>query len=71
MTKITFILIASIFCTTYNYAQKDKAIAYINLYKDIAITEMQRSGVPAAITLAQGMLESGYGESELAVNCNR
>ena len=31
---------------------------------------MKRSGVPASITLAQGMLESGYGNSELAKNEN-
>ena len=31
---------------------------------------MRRSGVPASITLAQGMLESGYGNSELAKKAN-
>jgi len=40
---------------------------YIEKYKDIAISEMQRSGVPASITLAQGILESGSGLSTLAV----
>ena len=44
--------------------------AYIDRYKDLAISEMQRSGVPASITLAQGMLESDYGRSRLAVNAN-
>ena len=39
---------------------------YINLYKDAAIAEMLRSGVPASITLAQGILESGDGNSPLA-----
>lgn len=39
---------------------------YINTYKDIAISEMKRTGVPASITLAQGMVESNYGRSELA-----
>jgi len=43
---------------------------YINQYKDDAISEMNRSGVPASITLAQGMLESGYGNSELARKAN-
>ena len=43
---------------------------YIDKYKDLAIKEMQRSGVPASITLAQGMLESDYGRSRLAVNAN-
>lgn len=39
---------------------------YINTYRDIAISEMKRTGVPASITLAQGMIESNYGRSELA-----
>ena len=43
---------------------------YINKYKDLAISEMKRSGVPASITLAQGMLESDYGRSRLAVMAN-
>lgn len=51
-------------------AQKEKAYNYIALYKDIAITEMQRSGVPASITLAQGILESSYGESDLCKSSN-
>lgn len=43
---------------------------YIEKYKEDAIKEMNRSGVPASITLAQGMLESGYGNSELARKAN-
>jgi LysM repeat protein len=39
---------------------------YIDKYADYAVKEMERSGVPASITLAQGMLESGNGNSELA-----
>jgi len=39
---------------------------YLQLYQDEAIKEMNRSGVPASITMAQGMLESSYGNSELA-----
>jgi LysM repeat protein len=39
---------------------------YIDLYKDYAIIEMHRSGVPASITLAQGILESSSGNSRLA-----
>lgn len=40
--------------------------AYVEKYAAIAVDEMYRSGVPASITLAQGMLESGNGESKLA-----
>jgi len=39
---------------------------YINTYKDLAVKEMKRSGIPASITLAQGMLESDNGNSRLA-----
>ncbi len=39
---------------------------YINNYSDLAVSEMRRTGVPASITLAQGMLESDYGRSSLA-----
>ncbi len=43
---------------------------YINSYKAIAISEMNRSGIPASITLAQGLLESGNGNSSLAREAN-
>jgi LysM repeat protein len=43
---------------------------YINNYKDLAVSEMKRTGVPASITLAQGMIESDYGRSRLAVEGN-
>jgi len=52
------------------HAQRERAEAYINKYKDLAISEMQRTGIPASITLAQGILESQFGESDLAVNAN-
>ena len=38
---------------------------YIDQYKDIAIEQMQRWKIPASITLAQGLFESGAGQSEL------
>jgi len=44
--------------------------SYIENYKDLAIKEMLRSGVPASITLAQGMLESDNGNSRLAKKAN-
>lgn len=43
---------------------------YIDKYKDAAISEMQRAGIPASITLAQGILESASGQSELARTAN-
>ncbi|MCR4825241.1 MAG: glucosaminidase domain-containing protein [Bacteroidales bacterium] len=43
---------------------------YIAEYAPLAVSEMQRTGVPASITLAQGLLESGAGQSPLAVHAN-
>jgi LysM repeat protein len=43
---------------------------YIQEYKDIAVQEMAEFGIPASITLAQGVLESGNGNSRLATEAN-
>lgn len=43
---------------------------YINKYRDLAVNEMKRTGIPASITLAQGMIESDYGRSSLAREAN-
>ncbi|MBN2173350.1 MAG: glucosaminidase domain-containing protein [Bacteroidales bacterium] len=43
---------------------------YIEMYKDIAIEEMNTFGIPASITLAQGILESSHGNSTLAKKAN-
>jgi len=40
---------------------------YIEQYKDIAIAEMYRTDIPASIILAQGLLESQAGKSDLAI----
>lgn len=44
--------------------------AYIKDYSPIAIEKMQEYGIPASITLAQGILESGAGQSRLAKEAN-
>ena len=44
--------------------------AYIEQYKVIAIKKRLEHKIPASITLAQGLLESGNGNSPLAVNAN-
>ena len=51
-------------------AQRVSVEEYIAQFKDIAISEMKRSGVPASITLAQGILESENGNSELVKRSN-
>ena len=49
-------------------AQNTATLIYIDQYKDIAIKEMKRTGIPASITLAQGIIESNSGQSNLALN---
>jgi len=48
----------------------DAVKQYIDTYKEIAINEEIRTGVPAAITLAQGILESEAGRSDLSIASN-
>lgn len=55
---------------TMAHAQREKVQNYVNQYKDLAMSEMRRTGVPASITLAQGILESQSGESKLAQKSN-
>jgi len=68
-----FLLISFLLVFTWLFAQAQPAERrmtreeYIETYKDDAIREMLKSGVPASITLAQGILESGNGNSPLAV----
>ncbi len=52
------------------FAQPLLTKAYIQQYKDIAIKEMKRTGIPASITLAQAIVESSSGESNLAKKFN-
>jgi LysM repeat protein len=53
-----------------SYAQKLSAKDYIDKYKADALKDMARTGVPASITLSQGMLESENGNSLLATTAN-
>ncbi|NJW53576.1 glucosaminidase domain-containing protein [Salinimicrobium oceani] len=48
----------------------DKILAYVQQYAPIAQEEMQLYKIPASITLAQGILESGAGEGELTLKAN-
>ena len=53
-----------------SHAQAESTVVYIEQYKKIAVQEMKRTGIPASITLAQGILESNSGESNLAKKFN-
>lgn len=63
-------LFAAMLAALHGSAQTISAQEYINTYKDIAISEMKRTGIPASITLAQGLLETESGNSELVKKSN-
>ncbi|MFK8165144.1 MAG: glycoside hydrolase family 73 protein [Lewinella sp.] len=46
--------------------KQKKQLIYVDQFKLVALAEMQTHGIPASITLAQGLLESGTGRSSLA-----
>lgn len=53
-----------------SHGQDPVVVEYINTYKDLAIAEMQRTGIPASIKLAQGIHETSAGTSELVMKSN-
>ena len=67
--KILFSLFSLMMATSL-LAQNNDYVAYVNQYKDLAIEQMRKYHIPASITLAQGILESGAGKSELARKSN-
>jgi len=66
------VLISLFLFAANTYADKEKMSreTYIQKYKELAIGEMKRSGIPASITMAQALLESGNGNSTLATKAN-
>ena len=71
MKRLFLVTFPLFFLLTNLSAQSDDAVKqYIDKYKEIAINEEIRTGVPAAITLAQGIFESMAGQSDLALASN-
>ena len=67
--KISIIILLTGLCAHLCFAQSAwnaRYQRYIDQYKDCAIEQMLKHKIPASITLAQGLLESGAGESSLA-----
>ena len=56
--------------TTTSTRSTDKVANYVEDFKDVAIQEMKLYKIPASITLAQGILESGSGSGRLALEAN-
>lgn len=63
-------LLWAISASAHTDAPKTTREAYIDLWKDEAIYQMVLHKIPASITLAQGILESGDGNSRLATEAN-
>jgi len=68
--RITLILLLSFICQSSFSQVTEKRKQYIKKYRVLAISEMQRSGIPASITLAQACLESNNGMSILSRKSN-
>lgn len=64
---LSFLLIYSFVSISQN---NEKVIQYIKNYSHFAVIEMYKYKIPASITLAQAIIESGAGTSELAINAN-
>jgi LysM repeat protein len=65
--RIAVILLAVLVAVAATDSDFEK---YIKKYSSVAVSEMQRTGVPASITLAQGLVESAAGKSTLASKSN-
>jgi len=65
-----WVLCLSLFLCVELSAQLMSTRQYIDSFKLVAMQEMRAYGVPASITLGQGVLESASGNSKLAKNCN-
>ena len=61
-------MLCCLFTFTSGFANHTQV--YIDSYSDIAIREMNRTGIPASITIAQGIQESSWGNGTLAKNAN-
>ena len=70
MKKVCFVLFSFMASFLAVNGQKISQEEYIAKYKNLAISEMHRSGVPASITLAQGILETESGNSSLVLRSN-
>lgn len=72
LRRIFFLSVLMLLISSNISAQRknNAYLNYIDKYKNIAIGQMNQYGIPASITLAQGLLESAAGNSELALKSN-
>ncbi len=69
ITFLSVVFLILIYCGVCAQSNANTQV-YIARYKDIAQEEMERTGVPASITLGQGIIESVAGTSALSQKAN-
>ena len=69
-TVCLFLIFISALKVSAQDTYQQRVINYINNYKELAIAEMKRTGVPASITIGQGIIETEAGRSSLATIAN-
>jgi len=69
MKKLIYVITATILSSNL-FAQRISPDEYIHTYCSMAVAEMKRSGIPASVTLAQGILETECGNSDLVKKSN-
>ncbi|MFZ4401229.1 MAG: glucosaminidase domain-containing protein [Bacteroidales bacterium] len=72
LKRILYLFFACSFSGIYAQNERKQITVqeYIEIYKSVAIQNMKNFRIPASITLAQGILESANGNSDLAINAN-
>ena len=70
MKRILLLTTLLLLCAPLAWGQKMTRRQYVEKYAETAVREMKATGIPASITLAQGCLESGNGNSTLATKAN-
>lgn len=66
--SMRYLLLPLMFCATSVLAHSPAV--YIDTYAFLAVSEMERTGIPASITLAQAIQESNWGKADLAIHAN-
>lgn len=68
--KVLLLILMFSLVAVYSNAQTDASATYVKRYNKVAMDEMRIYKIPASITLAQGILESGNGNSRLSKEAN-
>ncbi|KAA6339601.1 Exo-glucosaminidase LytG [termite gut metagenome] len=69
-TLVVFFLFILVSIPLWAQQRSKQYVEYINTYSDLAVKQMKEYRIPASITLAQGLLESGAGKSNLTRKSN-